>query len=48
MKLRNELIAEGKVEDGVTTEDILFSSSSAAATFALGYGVSGPQTWNSE
>ena len=48
MKLRNELITEGKVVDGVTTEDILFSSSSAAATFALGYGVSGPQTWKAK
>ena len=48
MKLRNELISDGKVEDGVTTEDILFSSSSAAATFALGYGVSGPQTWKAK
>lgn len=48
MKLRNELIANGKVKDGVTKEDILFSSSSAAATFVLGYGVGGPQTWKAK
>ena len=35
MKLRNELIVEEKVKDIVTTDDILFSSSSAAATFAF-------------
>ena len=27
LKLRNELLADGKVKDNVTTEDILFSSS---------------------
>ena len=27
------------------TDDILFSSSSAAADFLLGYSVSGPRTW---
>ena len=47
-RFRNELISDGKVEDGITTEDILFSSSSAAATFALGYSVSGPQTWKAK
>ncbi|WP_220235241.1 DUF4357 domain-containing protein [Lactobacillus panisapium] len=29
----------------MTTEDLLFSSSSAAADFVLGYSVSGPKTW---
>lgn len=45
LKLRNELISDGKVKDNVTTEDILFSSSSAAAVFVLGYSASGPATW---
>lgn len=34
-----------QVQDHTTTEDILFSSSSAAADFVLGYAVSGPATW---
>ena len=34
-----------KVKDFVTTEDILFSSSSAAADFVTGYSVSGRMTW---
>jgi len=45
VKLRQRLIEEGKVKNLVTTEDILFSSSSAAADFILGYSVSGPKTW---
>lgn len=44
-KLRDKLFAEGKVDNLITTEDILFSSSSAAADFVLGYSVSGPRTW---
>ncbi len=36
---------DGKVIDSVVQEDILFSSSSAAAGFVLGYSASGPQTW---
>ena len=47
-KLRESLIASEKVKDWVTTEDILFSSSSAAADFVLGYSVSGPQTWKAK
>lgn len=43
--LRQKLFEAGKVEKLVTTEDILFSSSSAAADFILGYSVSGPKTW---
>ena len=31
-----------------TTEDILFSSSSAAADFVVGYSVSGPRTWKTK
>lgn len=44
-KLRDKIIAEGKVQELVTQEDIRFSSSSAAADFVLGYSVSGPATW---
>ena len=47
-KLRSKLFAEGKVQDSITTEDILFSSSSAAATFVCGSMVSGPQTWKTK
>ena len=32
-------------ENFVTTEDILFSSSSAAADFVTGYSISGPMNW---
>lgn len=45
VKLREKYLADGKVETLTTTEDILFSSSSAAADFILGYSVSGPKTW---
>ena len=44
-KLREKYITEGKVVSETTTEDILFSSSSAAADFVLGSSVSGPATW---
>lgn len=47
-KLREKFFAEGKVENMITTEDILFSSSSAAADFVLGYSVSGPRTWKTK
>lgn len=43
-KMRQKIFDAGKVVNLVTTEDILFSSSSAAADFILGYSVSGPQT----
>ncbi|MGM9577991.1 MAG: GIY-YIG nuclease family protein [Evtepia sp.] len=48
VKLREKHFSEGHVENLVTTEDILFSSSSAAAVFVFGYGVSGPQTWKAK
>lgn len=48
INLRDRLFADGKVENLVTTEDILFSSSSAAADFVLGYSVSGPRTWKTK
>lgn len=48
VRLREKLFKEGKVEGMKTTEDILFSSSSAAADFVLGYSVSGPRAWKNE
>lgn len=45
VKLRTKILEGGKVENWKTKEDILFSSSSAAAVFVLGYSVSGPATW---
>lgn len=45
VKLREKYFSDGHVKDLVTTDDILFSSSSAAADFVLGYSVSGPRTW---
>ena len=47
-KLRQKLINSDKVKNLITTEDILFSSSSAAADFILGYSVSGPRTWKTK
>lgn len=47
-KLRRELIESDKVEDNIIKENILFSSSSAAASFVLGYSVSGPQRWKTK
>ena len=48
VKMREKYLKEGKVENLVTTEDLLFSSSSAAADFVLGYSVSGPRTWKTK
>lgn len=47
-KMRQQIFDSGKVRNLTTTEDILFSSSSAAADFILGYSVSGPQTWKAK
>lgn len=47
-KLRDKIFADGKVENLTTTEDLLFSSSSAAADFVVGYSVSGPRTWKTK
>lgn len=44
INLRNKLLGE-KFNNLTSTEDILFSSSSAAADFILGYSVTGPKTW---
>lgn len=45
LKQRKKLFDSSKVKNLITTEDILFSSSSAAADFILGYSASGPRTW---
>lgn len=45
VKLRKKLCEGNKVENLITTEDLLFPSSSAAAGFILGYRSSGPKTW---
>lgn len=47
-KQRQKLLDSDKVQNLVTTEDVLFSSSSAAADFILGYSVSGPRTWKTK
>lgn len=47
-RLRQKIMDSNKVQNYKTTEDILFSSSSAAADCILGYSVSGPQTWKSK
>ena len=47
-KLRQRMVDLRKVQDWVKKEDILFSSSSAAASFILGYNMSGPQTWKNK
>ena len=48
IKLRERYFSDGHVKDLITMEDILFSSSSAAADFVLGYSVSGPQMWKAK
>ena len=45
LKLREKHASEGRIVDNITTEDILFNSSSSAAVFVFGYSVSGPQAW---
>ena len=46
--LRQKLLESDKVDNYITKDDILFSSSSAAAKFVLGYNVSGPQKWKTK
>ena len=48
IKVREAHFKAGHVDDCKTNEDLLFSSSSAAADFILGYSVSGPQTWKNK
>ena len=47
-KQRQKLFESSKVDNLMTTEDILFSSSSAAAGFILGCNVSGLIKWKTE
>ena len=44
-KLRAELIAEGKVKNGVFTEDVSFTSKSGAAGCVLGASADGVKVW---
>lgn len=46
--LREKYINNGKVKKSFTTEDILFSSSSAASSFVLGHNSSGPMYWKTK
>lgn len=48
LKLRKDLLDSTKVENLTTIEDILFSSSSAAADFVLGYSARGPRSWKAK
>ena len=48
LKLRKDLLDSTKVENLTTIEDILFSSSSAAADFVGGYSASGPRSWKAK
>lgn len=45
VKLRNKLMESELVDNFITTDDIVFSSSSAAGDFVTGYSISGPQNW---
>lgn len=47
-KLRQKLLESDKVDNYITKEDILFSSSSTAVKFLLGYSVSEPQRWKTK
>ena len=46
--IRKKYFEAWKVKDLTTTEDIIFSSSSAAADFVTGYSISGPASWKNE
>lgn len=45
VKLRESYFSNGRVQNLTIIEDTLFSSSSAAADFILGYSASGPRSW---
>lgn len=47
-KQRQKLFDSSKIDNLMIKEDILFSSSSAAADFILGYSVSGPKMWKTK
>lgn len=48
LELRNRYFEAGKIKDFKTTEDLIISSSSYAASFVLGNSVSGPQLWKNK
>lgn len=48
VKMREKYLKEGKVENLVITEELLFSNSSAAADFVLGYSIGDPRTWKTK
>lgn len=48
IKLRNKHMNSNAMDGLMIVEDILFSSSSAAADFVLGYSASGPKTWKTK
>lgn len=49
IKLREQYKADGKLdEDGKVLEDLLFSSSTAAASFVTSWGTGGPKNWLDE
>ena len=48
MDLRKKHFDAGRVKNLATTEDIIFSSSSAAAVFVTGYSISGPANWKNK
>lgn len=47
-KYRKAMIESGKVDNWITTEDILLSSSSCAAAFVYGRPISGPRCWKNQ
>lgn len=48
LRLREKYAGDGYIKDGSIIKDILFSSSSAASGFVLGYSASGPRTWKTK
>lgn len=48
VELRRKYFNAGKVKELKTIENIIFSSSSAAADFVIGYSVSGPANWKNK
>ena len=48
IRLRDKYFNDRNIHELTKMEDLLFSSSSAAADFVLGYNVSGPRTWKTK
>lgn len=47
-KRRKNTVDSGVIKDWITTEDIVFSSSSASAVFVAGYAINGPKNWKNK